>query len=70
MFMTTWKPLAPWVLPLEQESYLLYINLYYKNLAYEIYITILKNHMQNILDAIIGKKQTEQYYTHFPPFEM
>ena len=58
------------MLPLEEESYLLYINLYYKNLGYEIYITILKNHMQNILDAIIGKKQTEQYYTHFPPFEM
>ena len=58
MFMTPWKSLAPWVLILEQESYLLYINLYYKNLGYKIYTTILKNHMKATLDAIIGENQS------------
>ena len=58
MFMTPWKSLAPWVLILEQESYLLYINLYYKNLGYKIYTTILKNRMQTTLDAIIDENQS------------
>ena len=53
MFMTPWKSLAPWALLLVQESYLLYINL-----GYKIYTTILKNHMQATLDAIIGEKQS------------
>ena len=51
--MTPWKSLAPWALLLVQESYLLYINL-----GYKIYTTILKNHMQATLDAIIGEKQS------------
>ena len=58
MFMTPWKSLAPWVLILEQESYLLYINLYYKNLGYKIYTTILKNRMQTTLAAIIDENQS------------
>ena len=53
MFMTPWKSLAPWALLLVQESYLLYINL-----GYKIYTTILKNHMQATLDAIIGENQS------------
>ena len=56
--MTPWKSLAPWVLILEQESYLLYINLYYKNLGYKIYTTILKNRMQTTSDAIIDENQS------------
>ena len=52
------KSLAPWVLLLVQESYLLYINLYYRNLVYKICTTILKNHMQATLDAIIGENQS------------
>ena len=51
--MTPWKSLAPWALLLVQESYLLYINL-----GYKIYTTILKNHMQATLDAIIGENQS------------
>ena len=58
MFMTPWKSLAPWVLLLVQESYLLYIKSDYKNLGYIIYTTILKNHMQATLDAIIGENQS------------
>ena len=58
MFMTPWKSLAPWVLLLVQESYLLYINSDYKNLGYIIYTTILKNHMQATLDVIIGENQS------------
>ena len=58
MFMTPWKSLAPWVLFLVQESYLLYINSDYKNLGFIIYTTILKNHMQATLDAIIGENQS------------
>ena len=59
MFMTLWKSLSPWVLVLlVQESYLLYINSDYKNLGYEIYTTILKNHMPANLDAIIGENQS------------
>ena len=58
MFMTPWKSLAPWVLLLVQESYLLYINSDYKNLGYIIYTTILKNHMQATLDTIIGENQS------------
>ena len=56
--MTTGKCLAPWVLLLEQESYLSCINLDYKNLKYKIYTTILKNRMRKTLDAIIGEKQS------------
>ena len=62
MFMTPWKSLAPWLLLLVQESYLLYINSDYKNLGYIIYTSILKTHMQATLDAIIGEKQL---YTHY-----
>ena len=49
------KILAPWVLLLEQEPYELYINSNYTVLGYKIYTTILKNHMQKTLDAIIGE---------------
>ena len=58
MFMTPLKSLTPRVLLLEQESYVLYINLNYTNLGYKIYTTILKNHMQKTLDAIIGENQS------------
>ena len=58
MFMTPSRSLAPWVLHLEQEPYVLYINLNYTNLGYKIYTTILKNHMQKTLDAIIGENQS------------
>ena len=58
MFMASLKSLAPWVLLLEQEPYVLYINLNYTNLGYEIYTTILKNHMQKILGAIICENQS------------
>ena len=44
--MTLSKILAPSVLLLEQEPYVLYINLNYTNLSYKIYTTIIKNHMQ------------------------
>ena len=68
MFMASLKSLAPWVLLLEQEPYVLYINLNYTNLGYKIYTTILKNHLEKILDSVIGEKQsvathTGQYYT-------
>ena len=56
--MTPWKSLAPWVLLLEQESHLLYMNLDYKKLDYKIYATILKNHMQKALDAIVRENQS------------
>ena len=56
--MTPWESLAPWVLHLEQESYLLYINLDYKNLGYKIYTKILMNHMQKALDRITGENQS------------
>ena len=58
MFMTPSKSLTPWVLILEQKPYVLYINLNYTNLSYEIYTTTLKNYMQKTLDAIIGKNQS------------
>ena len=58
MFMTPWKSLTPWVLLLEQESYLLYIDSEYKNLGYKIYAKILKNHMQATLHVIIGENQS------------
>ena len=58
MFLTAWKSLAPRVLILVQESYMLYINSGYKNLGYKIYTTILKNYMQATLDAIIGENQS------------
>ena len=35
-----------------------FINLDYKNLNYKIYTTILKNHKQKVLDAIIGENQS------------
>ena len=56
--MTPSKSLAPRELLLEQDPYVLYINLNYGNLGYNIYTTILKNHMQKTLDAIIGEKQS------------
>ena len=56
--MTLSKILAPSVLLLEQEPYVLYINLNYTNLGYKIYTTILKNHMQKTLDASIGENQS------------
>ena len=56
--MTPWKSLTPWVLLLEQESHLLYMNLDYKKLGYKIYTTILKNHMQKALDAIVRENQS------------
>ena len=56
--MTSWKILAPWVLLLVQESYLLSINSGYKNLRYIIYTAILKNNIQATLDAIIGENQS------------
>ena len=46
------------MLLLEQEPYVLYINSNHTNLGYKIYTTILKNHMQKTLDAIIGEKQS------------
>ena len=58
MFMIPWKSLAPRALLLVQESYLLHVNSGYKNLGYKIYTTILKNHIQATLDAIIGEKQS------------
>ena len=58
MRMSPWKSLAPWMLLLVHESYLLYLNSDYKNLGYKIYTTIPKNHMQTILDAIIGDSQS------------
>ena len=53
MFMISGESLTPWVLFLEQESYMSYINIDYK-----IYTIILKNHVQKTLDAIIGEKQS------------
>ena len=61
MFMTPWKSLAPWVLLLVQESYLLYINSDYKNLGYKIYTTLPKNHMQTTLHAIIGENKSAAF---------
>ena len=58
MFITPWKSLAPWVPLLVQESYLLFKNSDYKKLGYKIYNAIPKNHMQTILDAIIGENQS------------
>ena len=51
--MTPWKSWTQWVILLVQESYLLYINLDYKN-----YTTILRYHMQPALDAIIGENHS------------
>ena len=58
MCMTPSKSLTPCVLLVEQEQYVLYINLNYTNLRYQIYTTIHKNHMQKILNAIIGENQS------------
>ena len=58
MFMTPLKSLTPWMLLLEQEPYVLHINLNYTNLGNKIYTTILKNHMQKTLDAITGDNQS------------
>ena len=57
MFMTRWKSMTRRAI-LVQESYLLCINLDYKNLGHNICTTILKNNMQATLDAIIGEKQS------------
>ena len=56
--MTPWKSLPPWVLLVAHESHLLYMNLDYKKLGYKIYTTILKNHMQKALDAIVRENQS------------
>ena len=56
--MTVWKSLAPWVILLEQESYMLYINLDYDNLGCKTYTTIFKNHVQKTLNAIIDENQS------------
>ena len=58
IFMTRWKSLAPWVLLLEQELYLLYINSDYTNLEHKSYTTIFKNYMQKILNAITDENQS------------
>ena len=58
MFMTPPKRLAPWALLLQQEPYVLYLNLNYTNLRYEIYTAVLKNHMQKSLNATIGENQS------------
>ena len=58
MFMTHEKKLETWVLLLEQESYLSYINLDYKSLDYEIYTASLKNGMQKtffLKNQLIGE---------------
>ena len=69
MFLTPTESLAPWVLLLEQESYLSYIKKDDKkdfakyrpisllNLDYQIYNTILINCMQKKLDVLLGDKQ-------------
>ena len=57
MFMTHGKILVPWVLFIEQESYLLYINLNYKHLGFKTYTKSLKNHMRNV-DTIIAGNQS------------
>ena len=46
------------MLLLEQEPYLVYLNLNYTKLHYKIYTTILKNHTQKILDAIIRENES------------
>ena len=46
------------MLLLEQEPYVLYINLNYTNLGYKIYTTILTNHMQKTLGPIICENQS------------
>ena len=46
------------MLLVEQEPYVLYINLNYTNLGYKIYTTVLKDHMQKTLDVIIGENQS------------
>ena len=51
------------VLLLEQEPYVCYINLNYRILGYKIYTTILKNHMQKTLGAIIGAKNRTILHT-------
>ena len=38
--------------------HLLYINLYCKKSGYKIYTTILKNHTQKTLDAMVGENQS------------
>ena len=58
MFMTFSKGLAPWMLLLEQEPYVLYINSTYTHLGYKIFTTILKNYLQKTLDAVIGENQS------------
>ena len=58
MCMTPSKSLTPCVLLVEQEQYVLYINSNYTNLRYQIYTTIHKNHMQKILNAVIGENQS------------
>ena len=58
--MTPGKGLVPWVLLLEQQSYLPYIKKVVKKILQTTgpYTTILKNRLQKTLDTIIGDIQT------------
>ena len=55
---------------------MLYKKLDYKNLDYKNYTTILNNHIQETLDAIICENQSgaiknrKILHTYFPQFEM
>ena len=70
--MTPGKGLVPWVLLLEQQSYLPYIKKVIKKILQTTgpYTTILKNRLQKALDTIIGDiqsvvKKMEQFYILF-----
>ena len=59
MLIRPWESLAPWVLLLVQELYLLYITSDgSKHFGFKIYTTTLKSHIQKSLDAIIGENQS------------
>ena len=74
MFMAHGESLAPWVLLLEQESHLQFIEKVIKRILQttDPYTTILKNRLQKTLDTIIGEenqsapiKKREQFYVLF-----
>ena len=60
MFVTPGESLAPWVLLLEEESYLSYIRKVTKTILQttEPYTAILKNQLQKKLDAITDENQS------------
>ena len=60
MLTTPGESFAPWVLLLEQESYLSYIKKVIKMILHttDPYITILKSQLQKALDAIKGENQS------------